>query len=113
MNVPGFIATEGAGSTEPGDPYLSRLPDIFSNVSVRPVVCPHFIGRHFNACNTIYNQNSMRQSGLALEKYWVIQSGYFRLATTVALSMGITYGEILYCHGVSEGNMDRKVSTLE
>ena len=23
-----FIATEWAGSTEPGDPYLSRLPDI-------------------------------------------------------------------------------------
>ena len=27
--VLGFITTEGAGSTEPGDPYLSRLPDIF------------------------------------------------------------------------------------
>ena len=25
-NVLGFIATEGAGSTEPGDPYLSRFP---------------------------------------------------------------------------------------
>ena len=24
-----FITTEGAGSTEPGDPYLSRFPDIF------------------------------------------------------------------------------------
>ena len=23
-----FIATEGSGSTEPGDPYLSRFPDI-------------------------------------------------------------------------------------
>ena len=27
--VLGFIATEGAGSTEPGDPYLSCFPDIF------------------------------------------------------------------------------------
>ena len=35
--VLGFIATEGAGSTEPGDPYLSRFLDIYSNVSVRPV----------------------------------------------------------------------------
>ena len=26
--VLGFIATEGAGSTEPGNPYLSRLLDI-------------------------------------------------------------------------------------
>ena len=46
-----FIATEGAGSTEPGDPYLSRFPDIYSNVYVRPVVLPHFLGRYFNACN--------------------------------------------------------------
>ena len=27
--VLGFITTEGAGSTEPGDPHLSRIPDIF------------------------------------------------------------------------------------
>ena len=27
--------------------------------------------------------------------------------------MGITYGKLLYCHGVLEGNIDRKVSTLE
>ena len=32
--VLGFIATEVAGSTEPGDPYLSLFPDIFSYVSV-------------------------------------------------------------------------------
>ena len=33
----GFIATEGAGSTEPGDPYLFLFPDIYSNVSIGPV----------------------------------------------------------------------------
>ena len=38
--VLGYIDTEGAGSTEPGDPYLSHFPDIYSNVSVRPVVIP-------------------------------------------------------------------------
>ena len=32
--VLGFIATERSGSTEPGDPYLSRFPDIYSDVSV-------------------------------------------------------------------------------
>ena len=32
--VIGFIATEGAGSTVQGDSYLSRFPDIYSNVSV-------------------------------------------------------------------------------
>ena len=53
------------------------------------------------------------QSDLALEKYWVPQSGYFRLATVVALGMDIIYGKILYCHGFAEGNMDRKISTLD
>ena len=55
----------------------------------------------------------MRQSDLSLEKYWVTQSGYFRLATTVALIMGITDGKLLYCHGVAEGNEYKKISTLE
>ena len=93
--VLGFIATEGAGSTGPGDPYLSRFPDIYSNVSVHPVVLPHLLGRYSNACNAIDNHNSMRQSGIALDKYWVTQSGYLRLAATLALGMGITDGKLL------------------
>ena len=51
--VLGFIATEGYGSTEPGDTYVSRFPDIFSNVSVGPVVLPHFLGRYLNFCNAV------------------------------------------------------------
>ena len=47
-----FIATEGAGSTDPGDIYLSLFPDIYSNISVCPISPPHFIGRYFNACNS-------------------------------------------------------------
>ena len=58
--VLGFIANEGAGSTEPDDPYLSCLSGIYLNVSVHPVVRPHFLGRYFNACNVIDNQNRMR-----------------------------------------------------
>ena len=54
----------------------------------------------------------MQQSDIALEKYWVTQSGYFRLETIIALGMSITYGKILYCHGVSKGNMEKKISTL-
>ena len=67
----GLIATEGAGSTGPGDPYLSRFPDIYSNVSVRSIVRPHLLGRYFNASNAIENHNMIRQSDLSLEKYWV------------------------------------------
>ena len=51
--VLGFIATEESGSTKPVDPYLYRFPDIYSNVSVRPVFCPHVIGGYSNACNAI------------------------------------------------------------
>ena len=41
--VLGFTASGGAGSTEPGDPYLYFFPGIHSNVSVRPVVCTHLM----------------------------------------------------------------------
>ena len=66
--VLGFIATEGAGSTEPVDPYLSRFPDIYLNVYVRPVVCPNFLGRYLNSCSAIDNHNRMWQSDILLEK---------------------------------------------
>ena len=59
MKVLWFIATDGDGSTEPGNPYLSCFPDIYSNVSIRPVIIPNFIGRCFNACNVIDNHNMM------------------------------------------------------
>ena len=55
----------------------------------------------------------MLQCDIALEKYWVTQSGYFRIATTAALGVGITDGKLLYCHGVAEGNQDKKKSTLD
>ena len=48
-----------------------------------------------------------REGGV--EKYWVTQSGYFRLSTAVELDMGITYGKVLFCHGVSERNVDKKM----
>ena len=55
----------------------------------------------------------MDRSDISLVKYWVTQSGYFRLATTVELVIVITYGNIIYCYSVVEENGDRKTSTLE
>ena len=55
----------------------------------------------------------MRQSDLALEKYWVTQSGYFRLAATVELCMGIEYGNLLLCHGISDQRKDKSISMIE
>ena len=111
--VLGFIADEGGGSTEPGDPYLSCFPDIYSNIYIFPVVRPNFLGSNSNSCSLIGNHNRMRQSDLSLEKYWLTQCVYFRLATTVAFSMGIRDWKLLYCHGVEERNVDSKISTLE
>ena len=31
----------------------------------------------------------------------------------MALGIGITDGKLIYCHGVAEGNVDKKISTLE
>ena len=104
-----FIANEGDGSTEPGDLYLSCFPDIYYNVSVCPVVCPHLLDRYFNAFNAIDKHNMINQSDIALDKYCVTKSGYFRLATTVVLGMGVTDGKLLYCHSVAEGNLDKKI----
>ena len=53
----------------------------------------------------------MQQSDLVLDKYWVTQSGYFRLATTVALGVSITDEKFIFCHGISEWSVDKKNST--
>ena len=86
-----FIDTDRYGSNDPNDPYLSCFPDNYSNVSICPFVRPHIIGSYFKAFNTIDNHNRMRKYDLALEKYWVTQSGYSRLSTIVALRFG--YGD--------------------
>ena len=64
--VIGFNDIERYGSNEPGDPYLSCFPDIYSNVSVRPVVFPHLLGRYFNTCNEIENHSRIRHSDISL-----------------------------------------------
>ena len=71
------------------------------------------LGKYFNTCNSIDNNIRICQSDISLEKYWVTQSGYFRLATTVALDMGITYGKLLFCHRISQDSEDKTISTTE
>ena len=96
----GLIATEGGGITELGDPYLSRFPDIFSNVSVCPVFCSCFLVIYLNAFNAIDNHNRMRKSDLLLEKYWLTQSGYLDLQLqwywVWVLQMGSSYTAMVF-----------------
>ena len=108
-----FIATEGAGSNEPGDSYLSRLSGNYSNVSFLTIVFPCMLCSYFNACNAIDNHNSMLKSGLELDKYLVKQSSYFRLATTVDLGMIITGSKLLFDRGISEITRDKKIGMRE
>ena len=70
------------------------------------------LGRYFNACNVIEN-NFIRQSDLVLEKYLVTHSGYFRLENIVEFSIGITYGNALFCHDISMVNRYKKIKTRE
>ena len=51
----------------------------------------------------------MRKYDIDLDKYWVTQSGYFRLATTVSLGMGITDGKLLFYRVISEQRRDNKI----
>ena len=89
-----YISTEGDESTEPVDSCLFYCPYNYYNVSVRPVVSPQFLGRYFNASNSIDNNNGVWNSGLGIEKYWVTQSVYFRHATVVLLGMALTDGKL-------------------
>ena len=108
-----LLGSGGYESTEPGDPYLSRLPENYSNVSIHPFVRTNFLGRYLNSCNTIDNHNRMRMSDLEPNKYWVNQTGYFILVNTVVFGMGITDGKILFCHRIIEDNEDKKVTMRE
>ena len=52
----------------------------------------------------------MRQSDIALDKYWVTQSDYFRLVTKLELGMGITYGKLLLCHENSDQSNHKTIT---
>ena len=107
--VLGFIAAYRTIITVPGVTYLYRYPYDYSNVYICPVLCTHFMGSYFSACNAIDNHNIIRKYDIAQQKYWVTQSGYFRLATTVALVMGIKYGKLLLCHGAPDKSKEKKI----
>ena len=60
-----FIVTDNAGSTKTGISYLSKYPDQFTNVSIRPVARPLVIQKK-SAVNEVDSHNKSRQSDLEL-----------------------------------------------
>ena len=55
----------------------------------------------------------MRQYDLEIDKYWMTQSGYFRLATTVKFGMNIVDAKLLLCHGVPDQIKDKKIPMIK
>ena len=78
-----FIFHRDAGSTLPGTPYEMKYTDDYGNVQIRLIDCPDIVSCFYKDSNLIDMHNQVRQSELALEKKWVTQCGYFRLATTL------------------------------
>ena len=82
-----FVLTKNAGSSKPGDPYHMKYTDSYGNICTRYVDRPQVISNFFSSSNVIDTHNQLRQDSLKLEKKWVTQNPWFRLATTL---VGIT-----------------------
>ena len=80
------LVTEGAGSTLPGRPYVSKFHDELGNVLTREVARPAAVSRYFSKFNKVDVHDHRRQHELGLERKWVgkdEKAGKFRLWTTV------------------------------
>ena len=87
-----FVLTKNGGSSKPGDPYKMRYTDSFGNICIRNVDRPQVVSNFFASSNTIDTHNQLRQDSLKLEKKWVTQNPWFRLATTyVGICVTDTY----------------------
>ena len=109
QKVISFIVTNNAGSTRTGIPYLSKYPDQFTNVSIRPVARSLVMSKVFSAVNEVDSHNKSRQSDLALKKWWVTQCGWLRLCTTVAMVTTITNCWKLFRYGVKRDRYDKLI----
>ena len=108
-----FIVTDNTGSTKAGDPYLSKYPDQFSNVAIRPVARPLVMYKFFGYVNLVESHNKSRQYDLALETFWATQYGWLRLCTTVAMGMAITNCWKLFRYGVKRDHYGKLVGIRE
>jgi hypothetical protein len=77
-----FLFTEGASSTEEGEPYRARWQDENGNSMYREVKRPVCCSQYFSVSNTIDVLNQQRQKELRLEKFWVTEDGYMRIICT-------------------------------
>jgi|LakMenEpi03Aug12_release.lakeMendotaPanAssembly.Ray.scaffolds.fasta_scaffold205777_1 hypothetical protein len=89
-----FVLTKNAGTTKNGEPYHMKYTDGYGNVCTRYVDRPAVLSEFFAKSNIIDTHNQLRQSFLKLEKKWMTQKSYFRLATTY-LGINVTDAYLL------------------
>ena len=78
-----FVATENAESTCPGSHYKAKYTDKFNNVQARLVDRPAIVLIYFDYCGAIDQHNYFLKLQLQLEKHWVVNNGFKRIATTI------------------------------
>ena len=69
--------------------------------------------KFFGSVNEVDSHNKSRQSGLALEKFWVTQCGWLWLCTTVAMGMAITNSWELFSYGVKRDHYEKSIGIRE
>ena len=106
-----FVATEKAGHTLPGDPYVAKWVDANDAVRFRKITRPHLISNFFKHSNQIDKHNHARQSELAIEENVVTHCGYMRLYCTY-LGITITDAWKLYRHNLGSRHEFKNMSIM-
>ena len=107
-----FISTKNAGSTKPGVPYVAKFNDGAGNVCERSVPRPAVLSKYFSKCNGIDSHNQGRQGILALEKRWVTQDPWFRMATTL-FGMTVTDCWKAYTYALPDQHPKKHIKLVE
>ena len=107
-----FIATEKAGHTRPGQPYVAKWVDANNTVRFRPIDRPHLISNFFRHSNQIDKHNHARQSELGIEDNVVTHCGYMRLFCTY-LGITVTDAWKLYRHNLGSRHELKNMSIMQ
>ena len=94
-----IFATARAGSNTLGITNLSKYPDQFSNVLIRPVAFPLFMYKFLGLVMKVDSHNRYLNTDIVLEKLWVTQCGWLRLCTNIYMGIVITNCWIMFCYG--------------
>ena len=108
-----IIVTDNTRSPQAGLLYLSKYPNQFTNISIRPVARPLVMYKLFGAVNEVDSHKKLRQSDLALEKFCVTQHGWMRLCTKVDMGMTITNLWKMFCYGVKRYQYEKLMGIRE